>query len=177
MVKSKYIIVDGEKMLSKILSKEECAKCRICCCFDSSDIWEAPVITKSKADEILENYNETQRFLENGDSFIFDMEKEPDEDLYYCSMLDRENGCVMKDSKPFDCRIWPFRVMDLNGTLVLTLSPVCPVVKTRALEELCDFATELAPVVFKQAKAEPVIVKPYINGYPILAVNCDGKEN
>ncbi len=160
-------------MLSKILSKEECAKCRICCCFDSSDIWEAPVITQSKADEILKDYNSEQKFLNKDDHYILDMKKEADKDLFYCSMLDNQSGCIMKDKKPFDCRIWPFRIMDLNGTNVITLSPVCPVVKTRSLEELSDFAKELAPIVFKEAKVNPQIIKPYINGYPILAVNAD----
>lgn len=160
-------------MLSKILSKEECAKCRICCCFDSSDIWEAPVITKSKADEILSGYNSEQKFINKDDYYILDMAKEADEDLYYCSMLDKNSGCVMKDNKPFDCRIWPLRIMDLNGIEVITLSPVCPVVKTKSIEELSDFVQEIAPIIFEQAKKTPQIIKPYINGYPILAVNKD----
>ena len=63
-------------MLNKILSKEECANCRICCCFDSSDIWEAPVITRSKADEILEKYNSDQKFHNKDDNYyILDMKK------------------------------------------------------------------------------------------------------
>ena len=163
-------------MLKKLLSREECANCKICCSFDDYDIWETPIIDEELKVKVLK-LNPEQKFVTKGSSSILRMEKDVQEDLYFCSLLDRQKGCMLGDEKPFDCRIWPFRVMDLNGTLVLTLSPVCPVVKTRALEELCDFATELAPVVFKQAKAEPVIVKPYINGYPILAVNCDGKEN
>ena len=160
-------------MLSKILSKEECAKCKICCCFDSSDIWEAPVITKEKADEIVKSYNPLQKFVEKDDFSILHMEKEPDEDLYYCSMLNPDKGCIMKDNKPFDCKIWPFRIMELNGIQVITLSPVCPVVKKHSLEELSELAQELAPVIFTQAEKTPQIVKPYINGYPVLAV----KEN
>ncbi len=160
-------------MLSGILSKEECAKCRICCCFDSSDIWEAPVITKEKQAEILKNYNPNQRFVQKDGNTILDMKKEDNEDLYYCSMLSHETGCIMKDNKPFDCRIWPFRIMSLNGTWVITLSPVCPVVKTRPLDKLCEAAERLAPIIFAEAEKNPQIVKPYINGYPILAV----KEN
>ena len=157
-------------MLSKILSKEECAKCKICCCFDSSDIWEAPVITKEKADEIVKSYNPSQKFVEKDNFSILHMDKEPDKDLYYCSMLDHTKGCKMEENKPFDCKIWPFRIMALNNTQVITLSPVCPVVKTRSLDELSAFAAELAPVIFAEAEKNPQIIKPYINGYPILAV-------
>ena len=160
-------------MLSKLLSREECAKCKICCCFDSSDIWEAPVITKDKADEILNKYNPRQKFLQKEDYSILDMPKEQDKDLYFCTMLDHNTGCVMQDNKPFDCRIWPFRVMKLKETLVLTLSPVCPVVKTRPMETITEVAKELAPVIFAEAEKTPQIVKPYINGYPIVAT----KEN
>ncbi|MGN0601757.1 MAG: hypothetical protein ACI4I7_03505 [Oscillospiraceae bacterium] len=157
-------------MLVKILSKEECAKCKICCCFDSSDIWEAPVITDDKYDEILKNHIPSQKFRQEQNCRVLDMEKEPDEDLYYCSLLDKSKGCIMGDNKPFDCRIWPFRIMSLNGTQVITLSPVCPVVKTRPLDKLCEVADELAPMIFDEAERNPQIVKPYINGYPILAV-------
>lgn len=160
-------------MLSEILSKDECAKCRICCCFDSTDIWEAPIITKEKQDEIIRDYNPKQKFVQKDGNTILNMKKEKGEDLYYCSMLSHETGCIMKDKKPFDCKIWPLRIMLLNGTLVITLSPVCPVVKTRPLDKLCEVASKLAPALFAEAEKNPQIVKPYINGYPILAV----KEN
>ena len=36
------------------------------------------------------------------------------------AMLDNEKGCILGDDKPFDCRIWPLRVMALNETKVST---------------------------------------------------------
>lgn len=157
-------------MLNQLLSREECAKCKICCCFDSSDIWEAPVITKEKADEILNKYNPDQKFLSKENYSILEMPKEPNKDLYFCTMLDHETGCLMKDNKPFDCRIWPLRVMKLNENIVITLSPVCPIVKQRPLEKIMKTAENLAPEIFSEAEKNPQIVKPYIKGYPILAV-------
>ena len=103
------------------------------------------------------------------------MEKEPDSDLYYCSLLDRSKGCIMGDEKPFDCKIWPFRVMSLNGVNVITLSPVCPVVKTRPLEDIMKVCWQISDEIFSQAKAHPEIVKPYIEVYPIIVTqNSDG---
>lgn len=159
-------------MLSKILSKKECAKCRICCCFDSSDVWETPIITKPLHDKILGEYNPKQKFIKKDNCYILDMPKDESDDLYYCSMLDRNSGCILKDDKPFDCKIWPFRVMDFNGVNVITLSPVCPVVKTRSLEDLSSFIETIAPTIFQQANDQPEIIKPYIKGYPILATDC-----
>lgn len=154
-------------MLSKLLSKEECAKCRICCCFDSTDLWETPVITKELKTRILDDYPEL-KFVTKNDSFLFRMDKEPEEDLYFCSVLDRNTGCVLGDEKPFDCRIWPFRIMDFEGQWVITISPVCPVMIKKPLDKLCELARELAPVIYSEAEKNPDIVKKYLPNYPIL---------
>lgn len=156
-------------MLSEMLSKDDCKNCRICCSFDSSDIWETPVITEELRRDILDSYPE-MRFVKKDDCYLFRMEKEEDEDLYYCSVLDHENGCVLGENKPFDCKIWPLRIMDLNGSRVITLSPVCPVMFKKPVDELCALAKKLAPVIFGEADRHPSIVKKYIVGYPILAV-------
>ena len=157
-------------MLKELLSRDECAKCQICCCFDDEDIWEAPVISKENQQKILEKFNSAQKFISNNNQTVMAMDKAKDEELYYCSMLDHKKGCVMKDEKPFDCKIWPFRVMDFEGKLVITLSPVCPVVKTRPLDKITDTLNKISPIIFEQAEKHPEIVKPYIDGYPILKV-------
>ena len=69
-------------MLTEILSREECAKCRICCCFDSYDIWEAPVISKELSEKIKGDINPVQEFVPKGDSFVMKMQREQDEDLF-----------------------------------------------------------------------------------------------
>lgn len=155
-------------MLGELLSREECAKCKICCCFDSDDIWEAPVITDEMADKIVKSVV-NQNFIVQNDVRILKMDKEYDKDLYYCSLLDHNTGCIMKDQKPFDCKIWPFRVMDFDGRLVITLSPVCPIIKTKPFEKIIDVLDKISPIIFEQAENNPEIVKPYIEGYPILA--------
>lgn len=157
-------------MLSEILSKEECAKCQICCSFDSTDLWETPVISPQLRIKILDDYPEI-KFVKKGESYLFRLEKEPEEDLYFCSVLDHKKGCVLGDEKPFDCKIWPLRVMDFNGKWVITLSPVCPVVKKISLDKLQNTAKKLAPEIFKQAEKNPDIVKKYLPNYPILVTD------
>ena len=155
-------------MIGKLLSREECAKCRLCCCFDSYDLWETPIIEKSTHDRIISGFRPDQAFLDLEDHYLLKMQKEPDRDLYYCSLLYHDKGCIMGEEKPFDCRIWPFRVMDLNGTRVIALSTVCPVVQTRPLCEIQAVAKELAPQIFAYADRAPFAVKKYISGYPIM---------
>lgn len=154
-------------MLSKILSKSECANCKICCSFDSYDIWETPVITDKIKKRVLE-IKPDQRFSDISGARLFRMDREPDRDLYFCPMLDHEKGCLLGDDKPFDCRIWPYRIMDFKGTRVIVISPVCPTVFSRPMSEIKALADELAPVIFAQADKTPEIVKPYIAEYPVL---------
>ena len=161
-------------MLSKILSKSECAECKICCSFDSYDLWETPVVTDDIMQRALE-INPQQRFSDASGARLFVMECEKDMDLYYCPMLDHQKGCRLGDDKPFDCKIWPFRIMRLEGRRVIVLSPVCPNVYKKAFNEIKALADELAPIIYVQADKTPEIVKPYIVGYPILLVEDKNK--
>lgn len=104
------------------------------------------------------------------ESCVFDMKFNGDE-IIYCPAAS-DHGCVLGAERPFDCRIWPFRVNDLNGMRVVTLSPVCPAVKKLPLEELCRFveADDFAVKLFRHAAEFPESIKPYEDGYPILAV-------
>ena len=152
----------------------KCAKCRICCCFDSYDIWETPYISQTLASKILQEYTPKQEFIKKENHFLFKMDKEQNADLYYCPMLDNEKGCILGDDKPFDCRIWPLRVMALNETKLITLSPVCPTMNEKSIKELTKTANELADQIFEYADENPEAVKPYLDGYPILVV--EGKK-
>jgi hypothetical protein len=155
-------------MLKKILSCKACAQCRICCVFDDSDIWEAPLISDETKENILK-INPTQEFQTNGSSRIMKMEK-GENGLYFCPMLG-ENGCLLGDEKPFDCKIWPFRVMEFCGMKVITLSPVCPELFKKPIGELISFLEDgLAERIFEEAEKFPQMVKKYIPNYPILAV-------
>ena len=93
------------------------------------------------------------------------------DEIIYCPAAS-DHGCVLGDKRPFDCKIWPFRVNKLNDMYVITLSPVCPVVKKLPLETLCEFvkADGFADMLFSHADEFPESVKPYEDGYPILAV-------
>ncbi len=157
-------------MLTEILSREECAKCRICCCFDSYDIWEAPVVSKELADVIVKEHKPDLEFVPKGDSFVMKMDREENEDLYYCSVLDHSKGCLLGTGKPFDCSIWPLRVMRFEGKRVIALSPVCPVVIKKPVSEVVALAKKLQSKIFSEADKNPDLVKNYEVGYVILVV-------
>ncbi len=159
-------------MLSKILTPEQCAKCRICCGFVDSDRWEIPLLAGEQERGSAGKLGAAVEAIPGTKSCVFSMDFHG-EDVVYCPAAG-ENGCVLGGERPFDCRVWPFRVMNLNGTNVITLSPVCPEVMKLPLSDLVDFVNSdgFADTLFRHAGYYPESVKKYISGYPILAVEC-----
>lgn len=156
-------------MLSSLLSHETCAQCRICCGFVESDKWEIPLFAGEEECRVASELDGV-RSLPGTKSCVFDMKFNGSE-VVMCPAAS-ERGCVLGDKRPFDCRIWPFRVNDLNGTRVITLSPVCPAMIKLPLNKLIGFVNSdgFAQTLFRHAAEFPETVKPYETGYPILAV-------
>ena len=154
-------------MLKKILSGSSCAKCRLCCVFDSSDVWETPVFTEEIKNKILSEKPDTQ-FIKKDSGFILNAGELADDQLFTCPAL-TEKGCMLGDDKPFDCRIWPYRIMNVGGKRAITIASICSELYNRPLSQIIDFLKEgLAQQIFSYADSHPEIVKPYEQGYPVL---------
>ena len=161
-------------MLGKILSKSTCAECRVCCSFDSYDLWETPVLSEATKN-LAEDKIDGVRFVTKGEkSYLFRMEDPDNDGLYFCPAL-TETGCALGDEKPFDCKIWPYRIMRLGDRRVITLSPVCESVAALPMAKLLAFAEEIAPTIFSYADENPDIVKDYIDGHPIIIAEKNNK--
>lgn len=155
-------------MLKKLLTPEQCAKCRICCGFTESDRWEIPLLAGEDEQNAAKMLGAEIEAVKGTSCAVLSMMFHG-EDLVFCPALG-DNGCRLGEKRPFDCRIWPFRVMDFHGANVITLSPVCPEVIKLPLSTLVDFLNTdgFADRLFKHAEEFPETVKPYIPGYPIL---------
>lgn len=159
-------------MLKNILSGSDCARCRICCVFDKYDIWETPVVSDELYRRIIADFPETE-FISKGSSRIFKCIPDDEKgELYVCPMLDKASGCRLGDSKPFDCRIWPYRIMELGGKRVISIASICPEMYNKPLSQLVNELEEnnLSEKIFSEAEKNPDIIKPYQEGYPILKV-------
>lgn len=151
-------------MLKKILSPETCGKCRVCCVFDRDDIWEIPLISEELHKNITVKHPGLKTTKRGEKSYVFEMEFK-DNGLTYCPALS-ETGCTLGADKPFDCKIWPLRVMKKGDDIVITISPVCESIDPQN-PDVKALAAELAPIIFAEAKKNPDIIKEYIDGYPI----------
>ncbi len=158
-------------MLNGLLDKKTCAACKICCGFDNTDLWEMPVMLKKSAERLTALKPET-KFIEKDGGYVVNAGELKDDELFYCPALDFEKGCILGDDKPFDCLIWPFRIMetDCKSFRMITVSPVCPEIYNRPISELSEFSENvLKSTIYEYAKAHPEVVKPYESGYPILS--------
>lgn len=161
-------------MLKKILNSQKCGTCRICCGFDETDKWEIPLIYSENKEKIENHYG--FKFIRRNKEYVFDMHFKADE-VVFCPALG-EHGCILGDLKPFDCKIWPFRVNKLGEFNVITVSPVCHEVSSLPLDRLSEFVNSdgFAEILFTEAEKHPDMIKPYLQGYPILAVKASNKS-
>ena len=154
-------------MLKKILSGKSCAECRLCCIFDRYDIWETPVFNEEIMNRIKQLRPGTEFVTKDG-GYIFKADNIGADQLFSCPAL-TETGCMLGDDKPFDCRIWPYRIMEVGGRRAITIASICDELYNRPLSQLVGFLKEgLAEAIFSYADSHPEIVKPYYEGYPVL---------
>lgn len=172
-------------MLSKILSKEDCAACRFCCSFRRCSLWETPIFTKENIDAI----NSDSRFapvlkeftLSSGNCdadmnyATYDLSgnyqtDDPEEEAP-CPYLDSTKGCLLSpEEKPWDCKIWPLRVVSKDGgEPFVVLTPTCPSINKLDIEKVREFADDkLRHSLIEYAKAHPYLIKEYKDDFFII---------
>ena len=178
-------------MLGAILKKEACAECRFCCAFRKTSLWEVPVFTRENTEAIKKNQNldssvlvpldkrlfgntETDIADYLSDYSVYDLTDcyqtdDPEEEVP-CPYLGR-NGCVLSaEEKPWDCKIWPLRVMRTEGgEVVIALTPTCPEINKINLNDVKKFVNEnLRDELLSYAKSHPYLIKEYREDFPIL---------
>ncbi|MBQ8724192.1 MAG: hypothetical protein IJY74_00795 [Oscillospiraceae bacterium] len=156
-------------MLRKILSPETCAQCRLCCVFDKTDIWELPVLTDENVSAVRKLCSQVS-LAEKGMEQTFHAPELQAEELFSCPALSDNGCCLTREDMPFDCRIWPFRMMrDENGKCVIAVSELCKGVAEYSDEQLREFLNDgLGEMCFMFAEEHPDHVKPLADGYRVV---------
>ena len=158
-------------MLSQILSKSSCAACKFCCSFRRQSLWETPLFPP----EVVEKLSKPNEYgvvgeFRDGQIVLGGYKTADPEEEVPCTFLDLERGCILKpEDKPFDCSIWPLRIMDKDGELVIALTPTCPTIGATLRPELIELVQNgLAQKIFEYAKMHPEFIKEYRIGFPII---------
>ena len=158
-------------MLSKILSKTSCAACKFCCSFRRQSLWETPLFPPEVVEKLSrENEYGVVGEFRDGQIILSGYRTDDPEEEVPCTFLDPQKGCILNgEDKPFDCSIWPLRIMNKDGKLVIALTPTCSAigaVPSQALVELVQ--NGLGEKIFEYAKTHPYIVKEYHQGFPVI---------
>jgi hypothetical protein len=156
-------------MLSEILSHETCGNCQICCSFTREDVWETPLFFEETKQILKERFSKVMVKPAGKEAYTFSMEFPEEEEIIFCPVLDRHTGCKLGEDKPFDCKIWPFRIMKQEDKLVITIAALCPALGNKDIQKLQAFLNKgLGNRIFEEAKKHPAMIKPYETGYPVV---------
>ena len=177
-------------MLSSVLSKSQCAACKFCCSFRRQSLWETPLFPPEVVEKLSKpnEYGVVGEFRAGDNLRCNNTVDEPQkncagrlvlennyrtdnlEEEVPCTFLDSERGCILKpEDKPFDCSIWPLRIMNKDGELVIALTPTCPSIGATPRPELIELVKNgLGEKILEYAKAHPYIIKEYREGFPVI---------
>ena len=159
-------------MLKTVLSPDDCAKCRFCCSFRRQSLWETPLFSVDTAKRLAERYPEA-KFKPAADGYLTinidnDYKTDDPEEEALCPF--NKNGCVLTgDDKPFDCSIWPLRVMPHGDVLAVCLTPTCPVISAKPLDVMRELVSgEVGDKVIAYARSHPGMIKERRDDFPVL---------
>ena len=154
-------------MLNELISREDCAKCRICCKFEPDELLDAPTFTKEQKEYIKKNINSKIKFKKINK--IYQIELEKYNNKYKCPLLS-DKGCLLPNQiRPFDCESWPFYVMKKEDKYVITKSNDCPIFKNADNKKLINFIEKKFLAIAKKiVKDNPDMVTNYNRDLEIL---------
>ncbi len=150
-------------MLSSVLEKSTCKNCRFCCEFEKADEWETPIINEHLANLLKQKGVKVKK---QNNNYTFDLEFEGKE-IKKCPFLS-EKGCSLdEENKPFDCKIWPLRVMKKQDKIYLTLAKTCPAFENDDTR-IIDLSLKLFESITIYAKNNKGAIKEYSPDYKII---------
>jgi len=154
-------------MLSRFLTKADCAACRFCCSFRRTSLWEVPIFTKENIDALSASHPEYLKELRTFEAECsvyakYDLSGKyvthnPEEEVP-CPFLDPARGCVLtEEEKPWDCKIWPLRVVRRSdGSAAVCLTPTCPTINKLDIDNILE---SLEEELLLYAEKHPLLYK------------------
>lgn len=157
-------------MLTNIINSSDCSACKLCCNFLRSSAWETPALDKELIFLLQEEGIPLVKRPDGSTSFFLHYCTESENEEALCPMLSTQTGCTLpRELRPFECRIWPLRLMMLSGHLVLGLYKNCPALDDERRSALVELAsTKLLPGLLEYAKTHPLAVRDFNASYDII---------
>lgn len=144
--------------MRQIVHHEQCQRCRECCRFRANRQDFAPIFTADELAAIRQTADTMPEFVpfKNSDN-IFQIRlqaaKYPDPVYpYVCPFLDEDKyACTIYDTRPFDCRVWPFIVLKLTDTGEVRLAhftgDACLALEEASMEDFGEYEAYMIRLV------------------------------
>ena len=154
-------------MLEELLTRDDCANCKICCKFEEDELIDAPVFNKNQVEYIKKNIDNSIDFEEKNGTFQIKLK--PYNNKYICPLLS-DNGCKLPNKyRPFDCESWPFYIMKKGDVYVITKSDFCPVFNMLSKDRIDNYIKDHFLDIAKKVIAEsPELITKYNRELEIL---------
>lgn len=158
-------------MLEEVLSPEDCAGCEFCCSFRRQSLGLTPCFAAETVEEIRRLYPEAGFRTRPDGAITIDLENkyltEEASEEALCPF--NRKGCILPPHlKPFDCKLWPFRLMRGDGGLLLALVPTCPCIRKDDPVKLRKAAEDAAREALEYSRTHPEIVIEYRADYQVI---------
>ena len=158
-------------MLTRIFTPESCAQCRLCCNFHRRTAWETPALEPEAVDRLRKMNVPLTKHANGADTIALPFKTDNPEEVALCPLLNPARGCTLpRAERPFECRIWPLRLMhDADGSLLIGCYDACPALTPAVRENLHAFATgDLLPQLLQFAQQNPAAIRPLDPAYHIV---------
>lgn len=157
-------------MLTGIFSPTLCSECKLCCNFHRNTAWETPSLQDEQIFLMHEMCIPLQKRSDGTTSFYLHFTSDSLDEVVNCPLLDTCTGCIIpREQRPFECRIWPLRIMKKGRTKIIGIYENCPALTGDNFEKLKNFAlTELLPQILSFASRHPEIMRNFNSAYKII---------
>lgn len=157
-------------MLTDIFTPKECANCKLCCNFHRSSAWETPALEAEQIFLAHEHCIPLEKRPDGSTSFYLHFQTDSKEEIVNCPLLNPCDGCMLpREQRPFECRIWPVRIMKQHSKLVIGVYEKCPALKNEKFDELKSAVLiNLLEPILAYAKRHPEAVRDFNTAYRII---------
>ena len=154
-------------MLEELITRDDCAQCRICCQFEDDELMDAPSFDEEEKNYIKNNIDNKIKFKKKNN--LYQIELIPFKNKHKCPLLS-DHGCVLPNEyRPFDCESWPFYVMKKGNKYVITKSNYCPVFNKIKNEVLVSYIkNKFLTIAIKIVKEKPNLITKYNRDLEVL---------
>ena len=159
-----------QKFLQFIVERAKGIGCNVEKDFIPNNLCSMSAVLPAETVAAIQKYRPETAFVPVGAEQTFAAPPLKGEELYACPVL-TEHGCGLSEQdKPFDCKVWPFRLMRTeSGAVCISISDLCTGVQLHEVEQLQAFLREgLAETMFTYAKTHPDHIHAWHDGYRVI---------